>query len=314
MGHNHDHSYDGSTYYVEQLCTIGICGAIGVVTILLYTQGLLGLMLARGLHWMVLAGGISLLGLVAIRAVAVWFSVGKPATAHDHEHGAGCDHDHEHAHDHPHEHGPGCDHDHHHEHEHVHAAAAPGADDHGHEHGWGPWRYAVLLLPVVLFCLDLPNEGFSSTFDKSQVPIDADTMPEVPDKGVPIVELDFKELQSAAYNPEQRQGYEGRTIQIRGQLSPSGNDSRFKLVRFKINCCAADAIPLNAVILIDPASKERLQTAEMQGKWVLVTGQIQFLKRSDRDEYVTVIFVRPTKEHPLSELVKVVPPDNNPYI
>src|SRR6266404_639670 len=102
MGHNHDHSHDGSTYYVEQLCTIGICGAMGVVTILLYTQGLLGLMLARGLHWMVLAGGIGLLVLVAIRAVAVWFSVGKPAAAHNHDH----------AHEHDHEHGPGCDHDH----------------------------------------------------------------------------------------------------------------------------------------------------------------------------------------------------------
>src|SRR5262249_53774918 len=158
MGHSHDHAHDGSTYYVEQLCTIGICGAMGVVTILLYTQGLLSLILAPSLHWMVLAGGIGLLGLVAIRALAVRFSVGKPEAAHnhDHEHGPGCDHDHHHDHDHAHEHhhhhdhehGPGCDHEHHHEHEHVHAAAAPGDDD-GHEHGWGPWRYAVLLLPVV---------------------------------------------------------------------------------------------------------------------------------------------------------------------
>ena len=108
--------------------------------------------------------------------------------------------------------------------------------------------------------------------------------------------------------------YEGRTIQIRGQLSPTGNDSIFKLVRYKINCCAADAIPLNAVIMIDPASKEKLQTAEMQGKWLLVTGQIQFRKRKDRDEYVTTIFVRPTKKHPLSERVKVVPAESNPYI
>src|SRR6516164_4786290 len=106
MGHDHDHAHDGGTYYVEQLCTIGICGAIGVVTILLYTQGLLGLMLSRGLHWMVLAGGIGLLGLVAVRAVAVWFSVGKPATAHSH--------DHSHAHDH--DHRPECAHDHDHHH------------------------------------------------------------------------------------------------------------------------------------------------------------------------------------------------------
>src|SRR5262249_48729445 len=152
----------------------------------------------------------------------------------DHDHHHDHDHAHEHHHHHDHEHGPGCDHEHHHEHEHVHAAAAPGDDD-GHEHGWGPWRYAVLLLPVVLFCLHLPNEGFSSTFSNSSVDITTDTLPDVAEKGVPIVELNFKELQSAAYNPDQRQAYEGRTIRIRGQLSPSGNDSIFKLVRFKIN-------------------------------------------------------------------------------
>jgi hypothetical protein len=358
MAHNHDHSHDGSTYYVEQLCTIGICGAIGIVTILLYTdsRGLLGLMLkgkslsateamsllstqgvrgllqAWGLHWMVLAGGIALLGLVAIRAVAVWFSVGKPAPAHnhnhdhahahDHEHGPGCDHDHAHDHDHghvhehhhDHEHGPGCEHDHPHEHEHVQAEAAPAEDDHGHEHGWGPWRYAVLLLPVVLFFLDLPNECFSSTFGGGQPSIDVSAENKVEDKDVAVTELSFKELQSAAYDPEKRQAYEGRTVQIRGQLAPSGNDTFFRLVRYKINCCAADAIPLDAVILIDPASKERLQTAEMRGKWVLVTGQVQFRKRKDREEYATVIFVRPTKEHALAELIQTVTPDNNPYI
>src|SRR5207248_10502010 len=56
---------------------------------------------------------------------------------HDHDHG----HDHDHAHDH-HDH-------HHHDHDHAH--------DHGHSHGWTPAKYAVLLLPLVLYLLHLPR-------------------------------------------------------------------------------------------------------------------------------------------------------------
>jgi len=336
MGHDHDHDHDGSTYYVEQLCTIGICGAIGGVTLMLYQKNLLGLLLVPGLHWMVVAGGISLLALVAIRALAVWFSVGKPAAVHnhdhsgghEHEHGPGCSHGHEqthdhahehahhhdhgHAHHHEHEHGPGCDHDHHHEHEHAVAATAGGEDDgHGHDHGWGPWRFAVLLLPVVLFFLDLPNASFSAGF--SDVPIDMDASTGAPaDKSGNVVELTFKELQNATMNPEQQQLYEGRTIKIRGQYVPSGNNSKFSLVRYKMNCCAADAIPLKAWILIDPQWNEKLKPEEMQGKWVLVTGKIQF--RKVKGEIATVIFVQSSKEHPLTELVETVDPDNNPYV
>jgi hypothetical protein len=328
MGHDHDH--DGSTYWVEQLCTIAICGAIGGVTVLLYTNGTLVWMLAAGLQWMVLAGGIALLALVAIRAVTVWFSVGKPAHNHEHnhthdhahdhehghahEHGPGCDHahDHDHDHDHGHVHGPGCDHGTH-GHEHAAAAAAPD-DDHGHDHGGAPWRFAVLLLPVVLFFLELPHKGFSDTavqdvqLDDTGTPIAGAAEP-----GGEVVELSFKELQDAVSDPERRKVYEGRRIQIRGQYIPSSNDTMFTLRRYKMNCCAADAIPLNAVIMIDPKSTERLDKEKMLDKWVLVTGQIQFRKRKDREEYLTLIFVQPSKEHPLGGLIEVVPPETNPW-
>jgi hypothetical protein len=330
MGNNHDHSHDGSTYYVEQLCTIGICGAMGVVTLLLYQKNLLSLMLVPGLHWMVVAGGIALLVLVGIRALAVWFSVGKPAVhqhdhacghTHTHEHGPDCAHEHEHHHEHAHEHshhhehghGPGCDHEHHHDHEHAVAASSGGNDDgHGHEHGWGPWRYAVLLLPVVLFFLDLPGASFSAGF--SDVPIGElgdPTAAPTANTGV-VVEVTFKELQNASMNSDQRQAYEGRTIQIRGQYVPSGNSSLFTLRRYKMNCCAADAIPLNAVIMIDPKWNEKLKTEDLLGKWVLVTGQVQFRKR--KDEMITVIFVQPSKDQPLDRLIEAVAPDNNPYV
>src|SRR5208283_5592873 len=138
----------------------------------------------------VLIAGIVLLILVAIRAVGLWRSVGPAAggavLAHDHHHGPGekcshdhghdCGHDHDHAHDHAHEAGHDCGHDHGHnhdhdhdhdpghEHEHHHAHSHGPGDDHGHDHGFSPWRYIILLLPVVLYFLNLPNQGFSASY------------------------------------------------------------------------------------------------------------------------------------------------------
>lgn len=157
MGHEHHHD-DQASYFAEQLSTIAICGALGVVAVMMWSQDALKLFLAPPFHLPVLLGGIVLLLLVAIRAIAVWQMVGTKTPNHDHEHDH--DHDHEHDHDHAHdacahEHGA-CGHDHGHDHAH----------DHGHDHNWNPWRYAVLLLPVVLFFLNLPNQGFSSDFFK----------------------------------------------------------------------------------------------------------------------------------------------------
>src|SRR5205823_1148740 len=123
------------------------------------------------------ASGIALLVMVAIRAAALWKLAGQPG--HSHAHGGHDHHDHQHHHDHAHhhhdhEHG---DHDHaHHHHGHTHDhehAHAHGHDhshdhghghDHGHDHSWSPWRYTVLMLPVILFFLNLPNAGFSAKY------------------------------------------------------------------------------------------------------------------------------------------------------
>lgn len=48
-------------------------------------------------------------------------------------------------------------------HEHESCASSQHDCDHGdHDHSWGPWRYAVLLLPVVLYAMNMPNKGFSN--------------------------------------------------------------------------------------------------------------------------------------------------------
>ena len=103
---------------------------------------------------------------------AVWREAGEVQDehhAHDHGH-----HDHP---DHAHVHGPDCDHDHHkpghvhgpdceHTHGDAHAAHDHSPDDHGHSHDltWVFARMLVLLFPVALFVLGVPNKGFSPDY------------------------------------------------------------------------------------------------------------------------------------------------------
>ena len=202
MGHSHhphDHSHDNDTYYLDQLCMIGITGAFAGICLALYflNQSMLSLLLKPAFFPLVLATGITLLVVVVLRAAVLWQEVGKhQQIAHAHHHGESCDHHHDHDcghdhhhHDHDHHHH---DHDHGHTHEHakhVQAASAVtgvsaqplsslaslpveennhGAHDHGghdHDHGWAPWRYVVLLVPMMLYLLGLPSRilPFSDT-------------------------------------------------------------------------------------------------------------------------------------------------------
>src|SRR5260370_30467038 len=107
--HDHDHGHhrhgEGRTdYYLEQIFTIGVCGALAAVTFMLWKTGLLTLMLEPRLHGIVIGGAVALFVLVVIRFVAVWRSVGEPALqpVHTHTH----DHDHKPDHDHKHDHDP----------------------------------------------------------------------------------------------------------------------------------------------------------------------------------------------------------------
>ena len=135
----------------------------------------------------------------------------------------------------------------------------------------------------------------------------------VADKGEDLG-VTFVQLQMAAMYPENRQFYEGKTVRLTGRYV-GDSDSRFTLVRYKMTCCAADAIPLDAVIMLDPKSKskEKLDPDKLRNSWVQVTGRVQFVQRTDRPgEFATALMLL-TEDKPLSELVKVVPPDPNPY-
>jgi hypothetical protein len=316
MAHDHAHG-DRNAYYLDQLFTIAVCGALGGVAVMLWYSGKLGLMLAPKFYLWVLLGGITLLALVFIRALAVWRSVDEPVDtpAHDHDH-AHCGHDH-----------PHCDHDHgiqteaqttgisaavapaaHHQgHSHGHSH---GGED-GHEHGWAPWRYVVLLLPVVLYFLNLPNQGFSADAAGNLNGVELSAPTSVRSTGQ--ADIGFAALQQASLTPESRDYYEGKTITLTGQYS--GNDpKRFTLIRYKIACCAADAVPLNAVIMIDPSSTEKIDPDEYRNQWVEVKGRVHFFQRPGTNEHITALILYPTPEEPLREQAKIIPAPLTPWV
>jgi hypothetical protein len=312
MSHSHDHHHDAGAYYAEQLFTLGFSGAFGAIAIALYATGGLNVLLAQGiLRYSVLAGGIALLALVLIRAVALWFAIVKPATGHAHNHDC-CEHDHEHEHDRHHHEQEHCDHDHSHGHSHDHSH---GGDGHSHDHGWWPLRYVVLMIPLIFS--PFVDALTASGVDPNVVDVNA-TFPD--SKGF-MGTLGFKELDFAKDSESQRKFYEGKVAQLTGMLVPSPSERWFTLQRLKIRCCAADAVPLNAVVLIDesrvkdlpPDSEERLLSFQaLNRKWVEVTAQIQF--QQGPNGWMPLLIVRPTPETGVKKLIRQIPPDPDPYL
>jgi hypothetical protein len=308
----HDHHHSGESYYLDQLCTIGICAALGLVMFLLWYWGAL-YYLKSTFAVFVMLGGSALMILAAIRGVALWITVGrdkkKAAALHQHHHQHGHDHhhdghDHEHCHDHHHGHEHDYEHHHHHKHEPAAAitekpAAATGYssvplpiahqhdhDDHGHaeashydeghDHGWAPWRYAVLVLPIALFLLDVPPRSSSE---------------DLADDGIPY--LSYAKVEQAAKDPQARIDFDGKRTHLRGWFSaPATADPQhlkeFKLIRFRINCCAIDAVPVNLVVRVRP-DETSISAEDYQGKWVDLTGQLAF--EQVLDNFVTVLWL-----------------------
>jgi hypothetical protein len=326
---NHAHPEETQAYFLDQLCTISLVGGLGGVAVMMWQQDLLRYILAPQFHLPVLFGGITLIILVGIRAVLVWQAVGEMKSlpknhGHDqHHHDHGHDHGHDqHHHDHGHDHG----HDQHHhdhghdQHHHGHAAALHQGHghEHDHDHGWSPWRYAVLLLPIVMYFLDLPSRGFSIDYIAPRLTtvanLDvADFDPEMvadligqagapagfgplqaiasvaggPSAGGGTIPLEFPELMQAAYVPSSRARLYRQTGRVLGQFVPGKTENTCTLVRWSMKCCQADAQPLNVVII----SPEKLSGfAPLQ--WVEIEGKIQFRKRSDREEYIPVLQIK----------------------
>jgi hypothetical protein len=318
----HDHHHDDN-YYVDQLCMIALCGAYGVIAVSLYfwNRQMLNLLVGPQFHLYVLWGGLALIVMVLTRAAVLWISVGRKAQTasalHLHDHGHEHhhhDHGHEHHHhDHGHEHHhhthaiveghPPHDHDHDHNHGHAH--------NDGHSHDSAPWRYVVMLVPVLLFLLGLPSKapGVGRVHTKIDTTEDAQHYAGALLAGGPdvlntlgvaaalmseeamgtAIEMDCKQLESAATVPQARETLKGKTVRVRGQFAPS-NDRVFSLVRFRIQCCAADRIRIN-VPMISKNSLNDLKIPLKENDWVEVTAKVDFRMAPGDRNYTTVLLV-----------------------
>jgi hypothetical protein len=179
MPHSHNGCQSPRDYFTEQLLSILVCGALGFVAIQLYLNGQLKHIIAPIFFLPVLLGGVGALALVAVRAVTVWREAGalvpvdSPSCQQNHVHTAACNHL-------P---GlPGND-----------TTAAP-AEDHGHSHdmSWVFARMLILVFPVALFAMGIPNSGFSKEYQEKQL------------RGEKALNLDPKALELMAKDPKSK--------------------------------------------------------------------------------------------------------------
>lgn len=261
--HDHDHAHGAgeNNYFLDQICSVAVCGALAFVGIMMYTSGMLSWILAPAFWAPVLVGGIALALLVTIRVVTLWREAGEARDAGEHAHA----HDHAHAHAHSH--------------------------DHDHSHDWAPWRYAILILPIVLYFLNLPNQGFSA--ERLQQMIKGEDIQGgyglVDSKGQQVETPMFGELNAAALRPEARDYWSGRTALMRGMFYPLEDNNSFTLFRMKMSCCAADAVPMKVRII----APESLAGKFEMGDWVEAQGQIQFRERVDGGYLPVIVLEEP---------------------
>src|SRR6266851_4230848 len=276
MAHEHDDNLD-QNYYLDQLCTVGISGLLAGAGLLAWYNNIFDKfsILGGSFQLYVLIGSIGLLGLSVVRGVSLWVQVGqrnaaKPSHApthdhdhnhHNHAHAHGHAHDHEHDHGHDHDHGPDCDHDHAHDHGHAndhnhnHGPDQPQGD--GHDHGFAPWRYAVLLLPLLLSALLLYyhyanlNLAFSEERLKSGLKPDGDVDaggPTAPVKKDETKIVLLPEMTAAASSVAMREHWAGTKAILQGLYNPK-NDKQCTLFRMKITCCASDMVTYSIRII-----------------------------------------------------------------
>jgi uncharacterized repeat protein (TIGR03943 family) len=158
---------------------------------------------------------------------------------------------------------------------------APAPDAHGHRHGerigW------LLLAPVVaLLLVTPPTLGSFGVTRSAAVDVTSggkvfDRLP--PDRTVPMTLLEFDERAA------DHRGASFGTAQVRltGFVTPSSDGRGFRIARYQIACCAADAVA--SVVRVTGASGSR----PARDQWVTVTGT--FFPAADRVPEVHAISV-----------------------
>ncbi len=315
MAHSHaePHAEPESTYFLDQLCTIAVSALLGFTAIGLYSKGWLKTKfnLIDRFHLPILIAGIALLVMVLFRAIAIWRQAGQIRNAEHapHNHEAECSSEHVHSN------SENSAHDHGHEHSHSHAHSH-GASEEEHDHSWAPWQYAVLIIPAVLFFLELPLDGFNRTrldADLQDVTLDPGTAQAQQGLasvvGAPAllafrkdskpIHMRFSELSVHASRGQSRDYYEGRNVILEGYFRrAAGSDREFQLFRVMVNCCGTDSITLRSRIV----APEALQGFNYMD-WVQITGELSFQKIAGRNDYMPVIRIAN-----MDKIEKMTPP------
>lgn len=292
--------------------------------------------LATSFQKPLLWGGVAVLIMVAVRAVAVWKEAGEllaqaradadagtPVCGVDHVHTADCAHDtnigggQDHAHDHT----------------------------HSHDMSWMFARTLILIFPVGLYFLGLPSptlgqdellkrakggEEIKAAALKEQAK-DAAVIEEKPQPDGSVVrllktktglkirsttpagggeptlsivteggaEVRFNDLNDAALDTAKRENWAGQTAILEGRFTRL-SDKEFTLFRQKMACCITDTVTLKVRIIV-PQAVNGLKEYD----WVRVKGQIQFYKvpgaAGGAEQYIPVLMVADIKDVRKSE-------------
>ncbi len=248
------HDQQGGGYFLEQLCTVAVCGALAAVVITMWAipNGLnfLGpqFQAPLGNAWLspLLWGGVIVAAMGFIRAVATVITLRAFKRLH--------------------------------------------LADSGHEHFWVPCHYVLVLFPVGLYWLGLVPAAFSS-HNPIDMNIDGSGPTALSKEGEVI--RSFREVAHAAFTEQRRNHYEGKTAQLVGKAS-NIETRRFGLIRYKISSGNDFDVPLKLVISVPATTEKGEAfdgPTLLTGKWAKVTGVIQFSKLRNSDEFVTVLEV-----------------------
>jgi uncharacterized repeat protein (TIGR03943 family) len=138
---------------------------------------------------------------------------------------------------------------------------------HGHDHrgrvGW------LLLVPVLVVLLVQPTAlGSYAVSGRSVVPGGGDD--QYPPLAAPVrgaVPMPMAEFVTRAVR-DPGQSLAGVRVRLVGFVAPGEGADGYRLNRFVIFCCAADAEALQAVVRGDPAPRARDQWLEVEGTWL----------------------------------------------
>jgi uncharacterized repeat protein (TIGR03943 family) len=140
--------------------------------------------------------------------------------------------------------------------------AADHPDHHRARVGW------LLLVPVLVVMLVQPAAlGSYAVSSRSVVPGGGDGA--FPPLGAPVrgaVPMSMAEFVTRAVR-DPGQSLAGQRVRLVGFVAPTDGGGGYRLTRFVIFCCAADAEALQAVVRGDPTPRARDQWLEVEGTW-----------------------------------------------